>query len=46
MLDWDIVVLFVLFIDKGGVVEKECVVNVFWVIVKNFKGKVKIKDIV
>lgn len=44
MLDRDVVALLISLISKGGVTEKECAANALWVIAKNPKGKVKIKE--
>lgn len=44
MLDRDIVPLLISLIGKGGVTERECAANGLWVIAKNSKGKVKIKE--
>ena len=44
MLDRDVVALLISLISKGGVTEKECAANALWVIARNAKGKVKIKE--
>ena len=40
----DVVALLVSLIGIGGIIEKECAANALWIIAKNSKGKVKIKE--
>lgn len=44
MLDRDIVLLLTSLIIKGGATEKESAANALWLIAKNSKGKIKIKE--